>query len=216
MENLDGSISVTLPSVEEARVAFEAYTNALGRATYAWNFLLERLAALFAVVVDADRAVTLAVWYAVNDDRTKISMLKAAVDALPHTKWPAQPTSLADLAWLAERAKDLADARNNAVHGPTTLLGTPDGHEMAAHPLSGHVRAKNLRGKDLLVEFDWLERWAEELSRYTMSLISALHPSALYTWPDKPEKPARRRKSDLKGPRRGEGIGIPSPPHSAS
>lgn len=155
---------VSFPTEEEAKLAFEGYALALGRAIYAWNFLLERLARLFVVVVDADRHRLLRVWYAVDSDRTKIGMLREAIQASSEGRWlPNMPSARKDLDWLCVEAQNLADPRNNAAHAPATLVSDPDGHRMMASPFSLNVRAKKMSGQDLLVEFSWLEGWADEL-----------------------------------------------------
>lgn len=41
-------------------------------------------------------------------------------------------------------------------------------------PYSGHKRAKNLTGKDLLVEFDLFILWASALTKFTMAATSAM------------------------------------------
>jgi len=70
--------------------------------------------------------------------------------------------------------------------------------EMAASFLSGHRRAKNLVGKQLLIEFDWLERSIEALSRFTQQAANALS-FANEPWPKIPPTPnqrPRKRRSD--------------------
>ena len=197
----DGSRIVRIPTAEEAKAAFGIYATGLGRATYAWNTLMERLGALFVMVLAADRAQLLEVWYVNENDRTKIQMLAGAIGAWPDIRWTSvSPKAKKDLQWLATEATNLVDARNDVVHGPTMLSSTPDGHEMTAHIFSGHRRAANLRRKDLLLELNRVELWADSLSRFTMGAISALHPSGAYPWPDKPQKPDLKRKSGRPNP----------------
>jgi hypothetical protein len=76
---------------------------------------------------------------------------------------------------------------------------------MAAAFPSGHRRAKNLVGKRLLVEFDWCERYAEALSRFTIRAENAL-TFAGSPWPDKPPKPERQPRKAVRPP-------IPQPSH---
>lgn len=198
----DGSAKfVTWPSDEEIKVAFEAYTTALGKVAFAWNFLHERLGRVFVAVTGMDRDIALAIWYSTDSDRTKQLMLRAAVLASKPDRWlPRLPKARDDLVWLADRIISLGDARNNAVHAPCTLIIDSDITQMAASYFSGHDRAKKLRGKDILVEFDWFEAWSEDLSRFCEAADAALNFER-DPWPDRPEQPGRRGRKDLLTPR---------------
>lgn len=198
--------TIVWPSDEEMKIAFETYAVAVGKVAHAWNFLHERLGRLFVIVTGADRAIALAIWYSTESDRTKQKMLKDAVTASADERWmPQLPKAKTDLLWLADRVISLTENRNNAIHAPCELIMdwskvAPDRYGplfgMAASYHSGHDRAQKLRGKEILVEFDWCERWAEELSRFTERAESALI-SDTYPWPDKPAKPDRKPRSAL-------------------
>jgi hypothetical protein len=69
---------------------------------------------------------------------------------------------------------------------------------MAANFLSGHRRAKSLTGKQLLTEFDWLERYIEALTRFTYGAWLALMTDNA-PWPQKPPVPDRRPSKALRG-----------------
>ncbi len=191
------------PTRDEARAILEAYTTAVGKVAHSWNYLFERLGELFCAVTEMTPAVALAIWYAPDIDRVKVEILRAAVMACPDDRWlPKLPSAKSDLIWLTEQVSHLADMRNNAVHAPCSLITGLDGTSTIASYFSGHSRAKKLRGKDILVEFDFCERWAEELSRFTRAAQSALYAPVSPSWPQRPVKPNRKRKIDL-----------PSPPH---
>jgi len=187
-------------SDEETKIAFEAYTAALGKVAYSWNFLLERLVRLFVVVSGMDRNIAHAIWYSSDSDRTQQLMLKAAIEASAENRWPRHPKAKDDLKYLITEAMNLGDSRNNAVHAPCilTTMETAGGQEtdMVASIFSGHRRAKNLAGKQILVEFDWCERWAEELSHASEMMVRALTLDN-YPWPGRPQKPARKNRKDL-------------------
>lgn len=192
---------LTWPTDEEMKIAFEQYALAVGKVAHSWNYLHEKLSSLYATICGGNRKISLSVWHAVANERTQQLMFKAAVLASPDNGWAARHLKAKqDLDWLYERVKNLADQRNNAIHAPCILGIDGSTPRMIPAPpiLSEHVRAKNLRGKEILVEFDYIERWAEELSRFTQKAESAIL-SDTNPWPDTPKKPVRRDQKDLPG-----------------
>jgi hypothetical protein len=145
-------------------------------------------------VSDAKENVALAIWYSTKSDRTQRDMLEAAVNASPG-RW--EPKARDGLKWLLCCADELAERRNDAVHAPVTFHMGPredGGFEVVASYFAGNPRAKNLRGKRLLVEFDWRERYAETLSRFSDGLVAAIAYPDSNRWPDPPPKPTRRAR----------------------
>jgi hypothetical protein len=193
--------SVRYPTDEEVKAEFEAYTCAVGKVAHAWNYLHEKLGALFAHLVDApDRNVIAAVWYSAYSDRAQRQMLEASIVALAEYRWQSVPDhAKADLIWLLRRVDELGNKRDDAIHAPAILQTDFEKTEMATSFLSGHRRAKNLVGKQLLVEFDWIERYTEELSRFIQQATNAL-AYAGSPWPSKPRVPDRRPKKSLLSP----------------
>jgi hypothetical protein len=189
-------VRVIWPTDEERTAAFEAYTLAVGKVAYAWNYLHEKLGQLFAVVSGAERNVALAIWYSTESDRGQRKMLEAAVNGTMPSRWEKLPKAPADLKWLLGRVNGLAEDRNNAVHAPCSLyIGTEDrASEMGAAWVNGNPRAKKLVGKQLLIEFDWCERYAEGLSVFTQRLETAIAFPDRHPWPDRPSKPTRKTK----------------------
>lgn len=187
---------LTFPTPDEQRRHFDAYCLALGKVAHAWNYLFEKLGRLFVVVAGGDKHVANAIWYAPDSDRTKVGMLRAAIDASVNAEWPRQfPTAKADMIWLLQRVDSLTDTRNNVIHAPCVLRTDGTGTAMAAS-FNGHQRAKKLWGKEILVEFEWCECWTESLSRFSQEIERALtdpEPS----WPARPSKPARSSEKDL-------------------
>lgn len=193
---------ILMPSDEEMKVIFEAYALAVGKVAHSWNFLLERLGRIFELVMDAEESMALAVWWSTESDRVQLLMLQSAILASPEDRWmPRLPKARKELKWLADTVLRLSNSRNDAIHAPCSLMIDADYADMAASYVSGHRRAKNLRGKQLLIEFDWCERWAEELARFTEKVQTALSHES-YPWPERPEKPTRKHRKDLPGLRR--------------
>jgi TorA maturation chaperone TorD len=153
-------------NVEETKKAFEAYVAAVGKVAYEWNALHEQLGILFVAVSGAEREVALANWYSVWSDRCQRAMLRAKVNATNSERSKKRPEAPDDLMWLLDRADELAEDRNNAVHAPCSLYISGSGSEMGAAFFNGQPRARKLMGKELLVEFAWCESYAETLSSH--------------------------------------------------
>jgi hypothetical protein len=193
--------TILWPSSEQIRDAFEAYVEAVGRVAHAWNYLFEKLERLFEVVSGIDERMARAIWYASDNDRVLIDILKATTLSASAHLWTKKPTAQDDVLWLVERIRNLHDARNNAIHAPCSFVVDHEGTEMAASFFTDHKRAKNLRGKSLLVEFDWCEKWTERLSTFSVEIERSLI-SVNYPWPKRPSQPNRQPKKALLDQRR--------------
>ena len=172
---------------EDTIEAFDAYVAAVGKVAHAWNYLHEQLGVLFVAVTGMERNVALANWYSVRSDRAQREMLKAAVNATNSERSKKLPEAPDDLIWLLDRADELAEDRNNAVHAPCSLYISGSGSEMGAAFFNGNPRAKKLMGKELLVEFAWCESYAETLSRFTEMLGIAIAFPDRFPWPQRPK-----------------------------
>jgi hypothetical protein len=188
---------ISMPTPEVERQQFEAYCLALGKVAHAWNYLFESLGKLFVAVAGGNPHVATAIWYSPDSDRTKVAMLEAAISTPGQTAFwlPEFPSAKEDIKWLVDRVNHLTDMRNNVIHAPCFLLTGADGTSMSAS-FNGHNRAKKLWGKEILVEFDWCERYTEELSRFTRAMERALYDRQL-AWPGRPPKPDRTPKNIL-------------------
>lgn len=191
---------VKMPTQEEVRNEFEAYAVALGRVAHAWNGLFEQLGRVFLATSEMKQPLAAAIWYSLDSDRTKLTILKATITSQstipPTDRWPDCPKAKEDLLWLVERVSNLMDKRNDAIHAPCSLTADHDGAKMTASQVSGHERARKLRGKDVLVEFDWLERWTDRLNNFAMKVEVGLQWPQ-HAWPDRPSKPDQKSRKDL-------------------
>ena len=191
---------------DAVEAAFEEYYLAVGKVARAWNRLHEYLGQLFVIASGADWKqpwVALAIWYSVKSDRIQRDMLRAAVNA-KSGRWEKLPKALDDLKWLLDRCDELAEHRNDAVHAPCSIyIGSgPNGAEMgpayfaAANPRVKNLSAKNLRGKQLIAEFEWCEKYAWTLIGFIQRLEKPITlPDDGYRWPDRPPKPTRKSKA---------------------
>jgi hypothetical protein len=186
------------PIDAEMIATFDEYALALGRVAYASNHFHEQLLELFVVIVEADAIVIRALWYSLDNDRSQRNLVKAALTAAPTNRWlPRLTTAKDDMLTLIKKATNCANSRNDAIHAPTIMATGDYISDMVASPMSGHQRAMNLRRKDLLVEFDWLERAFDTMSDFTEHAVRALR-SEHYAWPNKLILPDRRPKKALR------------------
>jgi hypothetical protein len=119
-------------------------------------------------------------------------MLSAAISATNGKRSLKLPKVSDDLKWLLDRAEELADARNNAVHAPCSFsIGANGGTLIGAAFFTGNPRAKKLKGKDLFVEFEWCAVAARVLSLYVGQLETAIAFPDRYEWPNRPTIPSR-------------------------
>ena len=191
--------------------AEDAYVAAVGSVAFAWNTLHEQLGALFVAVSGMERKVALTKWYSIRSDLHKRAMLRdrrsRAAGLSGCTK--RLPKAPEDLKWLLDRAHDLAEDRNNAVHAPCSLLISESGSEMVAAFFDGNPLAKRLMGKELLVEFAWCEAYAETLTKFTRIIGLAIALPDHYQWPERPKILSRENFSGES--RRALGAGPPRP-----
>ena len=181
----------------ETREAIEAYCVAVGLVVYEWNDLHEKLAQLFALVREGDRQEALTKWYAIPSDTKQRENLRCAIAEATSTsgRWKKSPRAPDDLKWLLDRVDKLASERNNAIHAPCSLYLRGDGSSevMAAvrSANAGNRRAKNLEGKDLLIEFHWCAAYTLRLGQFAGMLALAMASPDHYEWPARPKIPSR-------------------------
>ena len=152
--------------IGETREAIEAYCVAVGLVVYEWNDLHEKLARLFALVREGDRQETLTEWYAIRSDARQREKLRCAMTETTSDRWKSRPLY---------------------------LRGDGSSEVMAAvrSANAGNRRAKNLEGKDLLIEFHWCAAYAVRLGQFAGMLAPAMASPDHYEWPARPKIPSR-------------------------
>jgi hypothetical protein len=194
---------VPIPPDSEIAATFLAYAAAVGRVAHAWNYLQERLAQIFVSVTAADRSIALAIWYSTENDRAQRKMLEAAITVSPGDRWKLVSSEVKnDLKWLLDRANELAEERNNAIHAPCSLVIADNTPVIGAPYYAANPRARKLIGRTLLTEFEWCEQSAETLTRYADMITTALNYPSHYTWPERPRLPTRGPKKTPQDPHR--------------
>ncbi len=181
--------------IGDTREAIEAYCVAVGVVVYEWNDLHEKLARLFALVRGGDTREALTAWYAGRSDTRQREMLRCAITETTSGRWKTSSRVPDDLKWLLDRADRLASDRNNAIHTPCSLYLRGDGSSevMAAvrSANAGNRHAKNLEGKNLLIEFHWCAAYAVRLGQFAGMLAPAMASPDHYEWPERPKIPSR-------------------------
>jgi hypothetical protein len=141
------------------------------------------------------KAGTLREWYAIRSDTGQREKLRCAITKTTSGRWRKSPRALEDLKWLLDRVDQLASDRNNAIHAPCSLYLRGDGSSevMAAvrSANAGNRRAKNLEGKDLLIEFHWCAAYAVCLGQFAGMLAPAMASPDNYEWSARPKIPSR-------------------------
>lgn len=179
-----------LPSWDDLDSVFQEYAKAVGTVAHNWNKLQEELAGLFELVTGMPSDVARKVWYAVQNDRTQRTMLRAAMSGRSKEYWDHQsPRAKKAINWLLEQADSLATDRNVAIHGPCSMGIDQRTIVMMPTWFFGNPHAVSLRGKKVLEEFNRYAETARALHEYCEKVRTALMHHPRYPWPDKPQLP---------------------------
>jgi hypothetical protein len=182
------SSQVTTSSDPDWDGAFQPYIIAVGTVMHAWNKLHDSLGQLFVAVSKADRPIALSVWYSISSDQGQRKILKAAIDGNQDERWlKLCPTAKVDLQWLLTETQNLSERRNDAAHAPCALAIDNGDLVVIASFFHGNPRATKLKNVNLIEEFQWCSTRAYALERFAKELETAIHFSANYTWPGRPE-----------------------------
>jgi hypothetical protein len=195
-----------LPSDEDFAAmdaALDPYFMALGKTAHAWNHLQEELGQLFCFLTNTD-AVGLTIWHALKSDRSQRDLIEAALRSLAEGEdWVKEfPRAQADISWLLLETNKLADRRNDAIHAPCTVSNAHGDFEMIPLSFHGNPRARKLRGKQIVNEFQWYGETANVLKSFARHLCVGLNRSPYISWPDRPRMPTLRQDPIHKEPHR--------------
>lgn len=196
---------------------FGPYVKAIGQLVLAWNSFHEVMGWSYEIMiadalrpVDTDKGPQVREgWNALNSDRDKRRLLRAAATNLPPAVTKNLPKFAEDVKWVLDRADELENMRNSVVHSPLMLVSREKGRWanlarfgddfIAPEWLSGNRRAIELRNlllkrKELLAEFRWC-RDATLVCRDFMVLVNRCWGSVGLPWPKRPSLPSRERKN---------------------
>jgi hypothetical protein len=170
--------------------AVRPYALEVGKLIFEWNKLQEYLGLIFMMTLKQHSATALAVWHSTDNDRTQRKMLRAAAGKAFGQDSLAPEKALEDIIWLVNKADDLANARNNAIHSPIMLIASEfPSLTIGSFWFYGNPRAANLKGKELLTEFKWGWKTARTLAIFALGIYQALSHGA--TWPKRPLLPQK-------------------------
>lgn len=199
------------------RAVLRPYITELGYLAASWNQLQHNLSSLFSLLVTPGRvAIGQAVWYAAESDFVQRKMLRAFVTAdqglLPQDRKLSSEQAKGIL-WLLDQVDSgLRHKRNNAIHAPLMVLTQVIDNSVKtwveAHFNPYNPRAKPLRGKDLVEEFQSYTAQADILAAHAALIFAAIDDPARNSWPDKPPSPQAHKKKRKR--RRGKHL---LPPH---
>lgn len=182
------------------------HAQALGLVSIAWTHLHEVLASIFGMLLTPDMPTKAwATWHAVGNDRSQRAMLKALMAVM----FRDDDKRKVELDWVLDRLNSYEDKRNNALHSPYTMEQHPDGTiDFIPNYYGGNKRAKNLHGKELLVE---LKSYSDHLSRLSayLGLIQSSLPSPLRAVA--PTAPAQLQRPSLPEPAHAQPQTPPAP-----
>jgi len=183
--------------------AFEPYASAIGYLVREWNYLQNKFCDLFCTIMEpTSYEVSSAVWYAVQNDRMQRALLLAAatIRLSAHTK------CLEDIEWIIGKANGLGSQRDDTIHSPMRML-IGDPIQFISMYFYGHPRAMNLKGKNLLEEFELYRKNAAILRNYLSGLESHIRlllrgaPAEMQTpLPEKPQLLTSPKRTLRKAP----------------
>jgi len=188
---------------------YRPYVMAIGQIALAWNDLHESIASLFSAVTSiiGDDKIE-AAFQAVDSDRLKRKMLKAAFSQLEPKEIRLNPRAIDDVKWLCGQIDTLEEGRNNAIHSPLhnfQLSGLIDGFPDGVQPNTtrGNNRAMKLKDKNLLTEYRYVRDAAIILRDFAEAIEECWNWTAgkPHTWPERPSLPNRGQKSRRRGQR---------------
>jgi hypothetical protein len=186
-------MSIHRMSRSDVRRHLTPYASEIGHATLAWNHLHENLSLLFWHAIGPG-AVPAAIWNKLSNDRVQRDMLKTAVEAGAFLR--KRPGLSDDVLWLLKETDKLAEQRNVAVHAPLTALTDAKTGQTTVEPQDffGNKRAKQLRGKDIVLELEWCSECADLLNDFAADLILTINDKS-GSWPERPSLPSPPNRS---------------------
>ena len=182
--------------IEDIEEVFAAYCLALGKVAHSWNYMQEELSRLFVICSGMRAEISHAVWNALKSDRSQRDILRAALQS---NQQGLEPDFVKGVTWILDQAEKVAFRRNNAIHAPCMVQITDGPIEIAPNYFKGNPQALNLKDKDISLEFEWYEKSAECLSRYSQHLREVKASAKAHFFKRPPTLPVL--KSNLKAPK---------------
>jgi len=174
------------------------YLHELALVVVAWNELHLELSQLFCVVAGiSDMDTGLRIWHSTDNDRAQRKLLREALGGdlqhIPRVKDKGEKFSeraRSDIEYILKNVDSISGSRNSAVHSPYLFAIEGKAITMQSFDFFMSPRAKELRGKDLLLEFRRQRETSTALSAFAQSVRLALYIIPEPQWPVRPTLPA--------------------------
>ncbi len=196
----------------KVRKGCSPYLHELALVVLAWNDLHLELSRLFCVVAGiSDMATGLRIWHSTDSDRAQRKLLREALRGnlqhLPRVKNKEEKFStraVNDIECILKKVDSMSGASNNAIHSP--YLFAIEGEAITMQPFDFFMspRAKELSGKDLLLEFRKQRETFSALSAFTQSVRLAFYLIPEPAWPMRPTLPTAKGVQLQNGPVNGK------------
>ena len=196
---------LTPPSQEEIEKAIAPHLTELGRVSFAWNEMHDKLALLFRVVAGfRDEHTAFAVWHSSKSDLGQRDMLRAAAHTVKLLDSPPRkftPEKMGDIVCLLNDINAHSNRRNEALHVAFAAITEAYGERrttFAADTSTNNPKSTYFTPKeDLHKEFKWRAEWCHAVSEYVEAMAHHLSDDgghemdADYPWPERPSLPHR-------------------------
>ncbi|MBX3348975.1 MAG: hypothetical protein KF747_09525 [Nitrospira sp.] len=177
------------------------YLHELALLVVVWNELHMELSQLFCIAAGMpDMGTGLRIWHSTGNDRAQREFLREALHGdLQHLRRVKEKGKLfadkakEEIKFILKTVDTISGPRNDAIH--SSYLFKSDGKRitMCADDFFMSPRAKNLSGKDLLVEFQRQRSIATTLSIYSQGIRLALYLVPEPPWPARPKLPTTNK-----------------------
>src|SRR6267142_1784276 len=171
---------------KEIRAPFRAYTAVIGELVWASNYSHSAFEILFSHVATPTEFQTgRSIWHSATSDRGQLQMLAAATERSGRISAKMR----ANILWAAEKAKKLAESRNDAVHSSTIVLPKATPVKIAISELGTKPKRydKLERTVDLKKRFRLVKGDLWKLGRYVHALWP--HLAGFDALPPLPRRP---------------------------
>ena len=173
--------------------SYEPYATSIGYLVREWNYLQNKFCDLFCTIMEpTGYDVASAVWYAIQNDRLQRVLLIAAATKRLTPERGRKNKLHKDIEWVVAKANGLGSQRDDTIHSPVTML-IGDPIRFVSMYFFGNPRAMNLKGKDLLGEFELYRQNTIILKNYLSQLEYCvrlrLREAPTDIQPPLPEKP---------------------------
>lgn len=177
------------------------YLHELALVVVAWNELHLELSQLFCVVAGiSDMATGLRIWHSTDNDRAQRKLLREALRGdLQHIRRVKDKgekfseRARNDIEYILTKVDSISGPRNNAIHSPYLFAIEGKAITMQSFDFFMSPRAKELSGKDLLLEFRRQRETSTALSAFSQNVRLALYLIPEPQWPRRPTLPPAGR-----------------------